>query len=67
MCEFIGKNWHAWVVTVSTVSTVYSKIHSATVKYVTGAIHTYIVTITGIERGTNKYNYQIILIQQTNM
>ena len=56
MCEFIGKNWHAWVVTGSTVSTVYSKIHSATVKYVhvTGAIHTYIVTITGIERGTNK-------------
>jgi hypothetical protein len=54
MCEFVGKNWHARVVTVSTGSTVYSKLHSATAKCVTGAIHTYIVTITGIERGTNK-------------
>ena len=35
--------------------TVYSKIHSAAANCVTGAIHTYIFTIHGIEmRGTNK-------------
>ena len=39
-----------------TVLNVYSTIHSAAADYVTGAIHTYIFRIHGIEmRGTNKY------------